>query len=129
NQRARARVMAGLENQPRYQAAVRQRAETSQTVTKQRNSGAGGDELSRAASAAMAARAAVTKMETEALAADTAATAAKAKLADAARAMAQLRQQERGAIASDADWQAAQQQYTASRGGGGAGLTSAEQLR
>jgi len=52
----------------------------------------------------------VTKMETDALAADEGAAAAKNKLAAASAALVELRQKFQDSIKNDPDWQAAKQQ-------------------
>jgi hypothetical protein len=118
NDRARARVVANLKNDLRYQSALRESAEANKALEAARAGGAqpGDDSMQRLSATAMHARSAVAQTEANACAADPAAAATAAKLKEATTVVAQLRQQEQAAVLADAAWQAAQQDYQRSMG-------------
>ena len=111
---ARARIVASLSGNPDYQAAVQQRATAQQAFDQARQSNElSQDQVAILAQQAMTARAAVMKMENDAMAADP--SAAEKNLAAAKDALQQLRQKHHDSIKNDPDWKAAEKELEDAR--------------
>jgi hypothetical protein len=109
---ATANVTIALKTRPDYIAALAARTKAEDDLDALRNSGtATDDQISAAADNAMAARTAVTQIETSAKTNDPTVLDAKAKLAVATAAMADQRNKEELAVEADPDWQAAKKQF------------------
>jgi hypothetical protein len=109
---ARAAVIKTLHDKPAYQAALTASQKADQALADiRKNDSAKPEDRMAAASAALDAHSALTKMETDACAADANVASTKKALADAAAAMSQLRQKEHAAVLADADWQAAKAHF------------------
>jgi chromosome segregation ATPase len=102
------RVVAGLADDPDYQAAVQQR-KTAQAAIDQahESTDVSQDQIADLAEQSMQAKTAVNKMESQAMADDSAATAAKSKLASATSDLATLREKFADSMKTNPDWIAA----------------------
>lgn len=97
-------VLSKLASQPDYQAAVAEREKARRTVEQVRSSGAGPDELAKAATAAMNASAAASRMEGEAKEADADCVATLKALMEAHARVVSLREGYSRALKDDASW-------------------------
>jgi len=88
---AAAVVRASLANNADYQAALQNKQDKAQALSKVRDGGGTQDQLSAAAATALEAAGKVTKLETQALSADPATAAAKAELNSAGTKLQQLK--------------------------------------
>jgi hypothetical protein len=111
---ARKRIVASLSGNPDYQAALQQRATAQQAFDQARQSNdLSQDQIAVLAQQAMTARAAVMKMENDALAADP--SDAEKNLAAAKDELQQLRQKHQDSIKNDPDWKAAEKELEDAR--------------
>jgi hypothetical protein len=115
--KARADVVKTLATREDYSSAVRASAAADQQVQALHGADqtATTEALHRAATAALAARTAVTQIESTACAADPAVSAAQTRGKSAAEALHQLRIKERAEVTGNADWQAAKQRYESAK--------------
>jgi Leucine-rich repeat (LRR) protein len=104
---ARTRIVASLSDNPDYQAALQQRAMAQQAFDQARQSNdSSQDQIANLAQQVMAARAAVMKIENDAMAADP--SDAEKNLAAAKDALQQLRRKQHDSIKNDPNWKAAE---------------------
>jgi hypothetical protein len=114
--KARATVLQGLKDKPEHQSIAAAADKASAALSDLRKGGdATPEQMTVAATASLNAQSALTKMESDACAADPQVSAAKAKLTEAAAAMTALRQKEHATVLADADYQTAKQKYDAAK--------------
>jgi len=114
---AKSRVLANLATDPDYQAAAQKRDSAKQALDQARQSNdSTPDQIADLAMQAMTARAAVTKMEDDAMGAEGSEVfVAEKNLATAKETLRQLLQKHRDAIKNDPDWVAAAKELRAAR--------------
>ncbi|HUB25327.1 MAG TPA: hypothetical protein VL992_07845 [Tepidisphaeraceae bacterium] len=105
------RVVAGLSDDPDYQAAVQKRKDAEAAIDQAHDStDVTQDQIADLAQQSMDAKTAVTQMESQAITDDTAASSAKSKLAAATNDFAALKQKFADSMQANPDWIAAKKQ-------------------